>query len=1188
MAVLVAVGGALLGNAIGIGASAGWVIGSIVGNLLFPQSGPDTFTEGPRLGDLTVTSSAYGASIPITYGTIRMAGNMIWSTGIEEVKNTQKQKTGGGGGKGGGGGGGATQTTVTYEYFATFALGFSEGVADDVLRMWADGKLIYDKRGLGDDITKAGLRFRFYPGDETQEPDGLIEGDKGVDATPANRGLCYIVFERLPLKDFGNRIPNITAEITFEGSTDQPTSSLDFFTVAEGGLTDTFITTTIRPDFTRGVFYFSHSTVTVGSNVLRRAQIRTMKEDRQKAYTLDALGNDVKFLKVVAVLLNGSVIVATGSANTRPISMIDPNTLAIVSTFGVENAGLNNDPQGFEVLAVGMTSWIQAQGPDGLQHYVFTGSIFNSLGLLRADGSLTYVWDSDNGSGGPTPTVASNARILGTCAGALGDNFGEGYAMAGPSYTSARAGDVNVYKMTVDSGAFFDSVSSAYVGTGLAHVVTLTPGQVIPGETLLRNVKGPVYDLTDDTIMFQAEADSDGTEYMLKIDPTNGSILWRSVVPNIRNQIAGMNHSRVTNGVYGQVDVTRSWALRTATGEVFHDQTGWAKGQGTNGASWWDGKTNTLIGSDTDDGITKWLLFRGSGTGAGLDAVVSDLCLRVGLAASDIDVTDLASQAVPGYTIGRRSTVRGSIQPLASVYFFDGVESDYVLKFLLRDGRAVAADVPQRDLAVLDDSTGEFFRENRIQDVELPLRFTMTYMDKDNDYLQAAHNAQRMSGPLRSMYSRNEMGLQIAAALSVTFAKQATEKALYTSWIERSNYSAQLSWTYLALDPSDVVTITLDDGTVFRTRFVQTDIGLGFTVDVSALSEDAAQYTSSVLSDGGVGGPAQEFLSVVITKLILLCSPLLRDSDDVGRSSSTLYFLMGGFGQPGWTAGTLFKSAEGTEYAAVGSVVDEMSWGSAANALGDASDPFATDEANTLTVFMNTGVDDLASVTQLEMVNGANPAALVHANGVDAEIIQFRDVTVNADGSRTLGGLLRGRRGTDTFTDGHAVGDTFVLLDATVGGRVPLALGEKGLTRFYKAVTSGQLFEEATIDTKASPLNDLKPYRVVQEAATLEVGDDVTLTWVRRTRVGGGLQDGTGDVPLSEDTEEYELEIFDGPGGTEVREILALTSPTFLYTSAQQTADGLTPPLAQVTIRAHQVSVQVGRGFSEEVTIDVE
>lgn len=673
---------------------------------------------------------------------------------------------------------------------------------------------------------------------------------------------------------------------------------------------------------------------------------------------------------------------------------------------------------------------------------------------------------------------------------------------------------------------------------------------------------------------------------MLKFDPSTGTILWSTPIPSGVGERVGLNHSRVQNGIYGHMDGARGWAIRTSDGELFYDQSGWPDSL-TGNSVWWDSKTNTVIGVGGTTGIAKWIFFRGSGQGVGLDTIVSDLSQRAGLVASDIDVTDLSGQSVPGYMLSRQTTIRGAIQPLASVFFFDGIESDYVLKYLLRDGKSTLATVPQQDLAVLDDNTGEFFRENRIQEVELPLRFSLTYMDKDKDYLQAVHNAKRILSPVPTMSSRNEMGLSIAAALSTDFVKQSAEKALYSAWIERSSYTVQLPWTYIPLDPSDIVDISMDDGTLFRTRFVQTDVGLGFTIDVAAISEDVAQYTSTILSDGGDSGLVQEFLSETVTKVIILCSPLLRDSDDVGRSHSVLYFLMGGYGQPGWTAGTLFKSAEGTEYSEVGSVISEMAWGSAANALGDVSDPFSTDETNTLTVFMNTGADELVSVTQLEMVNGANPAALIHSNG-DVEVIQFRDVTVNDDESRTLSGLLRGRRGTEIFAGGHTAGDTFVLLQAEDGGTIPLALSEKDQTRFYKAVTSGQLFEEALLTTKASPLNDLKPYAVVGHSATLGGGDDITVDWERRTRVGGGLQDGTGSVPLSEDSEEYEIEIFDGPGGTEVREVTGLTSSTYTYTSANQVTDGFSPPLSQLTVKIYQISAQVGRGFVEEVTIDVE
>ena len=58
MAILVAAGGAALGTALGVGPAAGWLAGAAVGNLLFPGQSQDSRVEGPRLGDLTVTSSA--------------------------------------------------------------------------------------------------------------------------------------------------------------------------------------------------------------------------------------------------------------------------------------------------------------------------------------------------------------------------------------------------------------------------------------------------------------------------------------------------------------------------------------------------------------------------------------------------------------------------------------------------------------------------------------------------------------------------------------------------------------------------------------------------------------------------------------------------------------------------------------------------------------------------------------------------------------------------------------------------------------------------------------------------------------------------------------------------------------------------------------------------------------------------
>ena len=86
----IAGGGAAVGAYFGgpVGAQVGFMVGSIVGNLLFPPDEEEgQVIEGPRLDDLSVSSSTFGSPIAIAYGTVRVAGNLIWSDGIEEVKN---------------------------------------------------------------------------------------------------------------------------------------------------------------------------------------------------------------------------------------------------------------------------------------------------------------------------------------------------------------------------------------------------------------------------------------------------------------------------------------------------------------------------------------------------------------------------------------------------------------------------------------------------------------------------------------------------------------------------------------------------------------------------------------------------------------------------------------------------------------------------------------------------------------------------------------------------------------------------------------------------------------------------------------------------------------------------------------------------------------------------------------------
>lgn len=197
---VLSVAGGVIGGAFGaagalVGRIAGAVAGSMIDRSLF--GGGDTVRSGPRLGDVNVMTSTEGAPIPRVYGRARLSGQVIWATPLEEVVAETTESSGGKGF------GGPTTTTTTFSYFANFAVGLCEGEIGRVGRIWADGKL----------VDLATVQYRVHTGRDDQAADELIVAKEGAGNAPAYRGLAYIVFERLALASFGNRIPQLTFEI---------------------------------------------------------------------------------------------------------------------------------------------------------------------------------------------------------------------------------------------------------------------------------------------------------------------------------------------------------------------------------------------------------------------------------------------------------------------------------------------------------------------------------------------------------------------------------------------------------------------------------------------------------------------------------------------------------------------------------------------------------------------------------------------------------------------------------------------------------------------------------------------------------------------------------------------------------------------------------------------------------------
>lgn len=193
--VLTVVGGIVGGP---VGAAIGATMGQQIDAAIFKPKG----REGPRLADLKVQASTYGQQIPQMFGTMRVAGSVIWATDLIE----RRAKRGGGKGR---------PSVTEYSYSVSLAVALSSRPIRAIRRIWADGNLL---RGSSGTFQERCI-FRWYDGSEDQAVDPLIASAIGIASGSAFRGLAYAMFEDLELGAFGNRIPSLTFEVEADAGT---------------------------------------------------------------------------------------------------------------------------------------------------------------------------------------------------------------------------------------------------------------------------------------------------------------------------------------------------------------------------------------------------------------------------------------------------------------------------------------------------------------------------------------------------------------------------------------------------------------------------------------------------------------------------------------------------------------------------------------------------------------------------------------------------------------------------------------------------------------------------------------------------------------------------------------------------------------------------------------------------------
>lgn len=541
-----------------------------------------------------------------------------------------------------------------------------------------------------------------------------------------------------------------------------------------------------------------------------------------------------------------------------------------------------------------------------------------------------------------------------------------------------------------------------------------------------------------------------------------------------------------------------------------------------------------------------------------VSVVVSDLCERSGLISSRFDVTPLAAITKPvrSMAISSVSSARTVIDMLAASYHFESVLSDKI--YFRPRASAPAAALTFNELGVVVDSgsTPDPLPLTQANELEIPAQMALTYSNVDGDYQTDTQYSDRL---LTGQESTSAM--QVPLGFTSSEAKQIVDAMLLDKAVSALTTSVSMGLTRAALEPTDVVLLTGEDGSSYRMRVIKKAEASGVTT-LECVQDDATVFVQTGVTSGGTV-PQTTVAGTVATELEVLDIPLLRDVDNVPGH----YVAVKG-SAANWNSAGLYESLDNLTFTPNTTISSQAVIGTCTTTLGAWTGGNVFDEVSSVTV--NVGTQQLASVTRDDILASQSTNAAL----IGAEVVQYRTATLVSAGVYTLSGFLRGQRG--TASTGHAASERFVAL-ASGGLRfVPLQQGDLGRLRYYKAASAGQRLSAVTSQSLTPAGITLKPFAPVDCRANRDTADTV-LTWIRQTRLSTRIVGTLGiSSPLGEAAESYEVEIYTAGHAALLRTLTSAT-PSVTYTSAQQVTD-FGAGQSAIAVKIYQISATVGRG----------
>lgn len=1174
---------------------------------------------GPT-GDLGFTSSNYGSSLPIVFGSDKFTGNVFWTSPYEAKNYTSN-----------------TGEVYTY-YTVSFALGLCEGELQAISRLWVGTKLVYNTRAVvdGDNVVQPGpdgtinggyldmtsndsplrglassdrqTKLSLFTGSETQVPSGVMVDEDGYPNTPAYRGLAYVLFENFITTE--QTVPAIVAEVNSNSADASARLYFDFPTPQE--YFNRFGSRMILPDHSYGRLHvFGVDTLGAGTVPLGEG-LATFNMNDLSLIAESEIETTEGFAGFnnagIYPLSSGLVLLANVSDNLmtyQPYASVPAGILPATETD-------ETDFTGFRLLREQAGCTFQASTPAYPTADVFFGvgsyTVVPDPNASQAafvqidrDGRMEVVSiipdfiTDDNTQSISIPLVLPQSFRDTTTA--FVDNTATISHSVWTFYTTAANDTTQIdIKRTSISGETTIAAPITYDMPSLNM-----DGVAVAGQTF--TFKHWLLDTSDFTFIIIGS--TGGQDRLFKYNPFNGSVIWKSTAPHNAgfgmvngqaNYITGQEYAWVTSNSHILV-------LDVKTG-VIHDRgtlTAQALPTISGTAHCYDGRENTLYYVSNTNGqrLVKVLLGRVTADAVPVSTIVTNLLARVGVQPSEIDIEDLSALTVLGYTIANPTQLRVVFDDLRKLFKFDLIESNGSIVYRTR-GAASSITIPHTKLADIDEDG--WIDELQDNQGARSRKINLTYRDFDREYEQ---NVQTFSFPhfgTSRIDDEYAIDVSVPVVIEADTAKSLAEVLLYSKYTAATNYRIMLGPEYLYADPGDVITVTNASEPDMVMRIRDMTIGDDRSIEISAAKEDPDIYNDQATLFGNVGLFTPSALATIDPRIDIEPLPITYRSDDeaqgIGGDFLFFYTVLN-------VAGDVLSDDPISVQIGSNPLITQQplsqypTWGYVMTPPVDTTSQYSTDDVSTLRVRMvsTTGATIGNAASKLDLVNTPQ----INLALVGGELIQFQNVSVSGN-VYTFTGLHRGKFNTEAKINGHAGGEKFILLGDNVGTlditNIRVIALPRESTRYsagVMSVNSNNPFQpraEFTFEAR-----NQKPWKVAALKASYDGSGHLNVSWEKQARYDAAQWPDDGDFEAVNDTEpdlKYAVFYFNGDLPLDLVNFTnnlngdSVTTNAATYADATQVADGFDRATDSLWVVVYVSLDDGGHGVSDPTIIRVE